>query len=157
MERDCSEACCCGLGLYKDSAKKRIRNRSIPLDSTHANGAHRKVGAWLGLLASSQERIPASKAEIWAPYKQAINEIGDRPVKGPDGMTTVRALESERKQLSAINRGLKTGNPVSMQLAQQRGLDQASALERERAVTAALDPELQKVGIKPGEIRKAFG
>jgi hypothetical protein len=112
-----------------------------------------------GSIAEAQTRIPAAKAEIMgegSQYQQAINEIGERPVKGPDGMTTVRALEEERKQLSAMNRGLKTGDPAALQLAEQKGLNQASALDREEAVKAALDPQLQSVGIKPTEIRKAF-
>jgi hypothetical protein len=102
---------------------------------------------------SAQTRIPAAKSEIWSPYQEAIDKIGDNEAGG----STVRALEEERQQLSALNRGIKTGDPAALQLAQQKGMTQAQLLEREEAVKAALDPELQRAGIKPQEIRKAFG
>lgn len=110
-------------------------------------------------LTDLQGKIKPAKAEIWQPYKDALDAIGDRVVNGPDGPTTVRDLEAERLQLSAINRGLKgkVPNPESVQLAQQKGLNQAQALAKEAAVKAALDPELASTGINPTAIRKAFG
>jgi hypothetical protein len=69
----------------------------------------------------------------------------------------VGALEQERLQLSALNRGLKMREPEAIQLAQQKGMSQAQLLDRETAVKSALDPELTKMGIKPQEIRKTFG
>jgi hypothetical protein len=110
-------------------------------------------------LEDLQGKIKPAKAEIWKPYADALDAIGDRPVNGPDGPTTVRELEAERLQLSAINRGLKgkVPNPESVQLAQQKGLTQAQALAKESAVKAALDPELASTGINPTAIRKAFG
>jgi hypothetical protein len=108
-------------------------------------------------IADAQTRIPAAKAEIWAPYQEALDRVGARPVRGPDGMTTVGDLEAQRSQLSAINRGLKTGDPASLKLAEQKGMSQAQLLERQRAFENALDPELVNAGIRPREIRKAFG
>jgi hypothetical protein len=107
--------------------------------------------------ADLQARIPAAKAEIWGPYQQAVEAGKDLPAKGPDGPTTVGALEQERLQLSALNRALKMREPEAIQLAQQKGMNQAQLLDREKAVQAALDPELTKMGIKPQEIRKTFG
>ena len=62
-------------------------------------------------------------------------------------------------QLSAINRGLKQKipNPEAVKLAEQKGLTQAQSLAREKAVVAALDPELKATGIDPKAIRKTFG
>lgn len=105
----------------------------------------------------AQTRIPAAKAEIWSPYKEAIDKYGARPVQGPDGMTTIGDLEAERTQLSALNRGLKTGDPQALELAKQKGMSAAQLLARERSVQQALDPALENIGIKPQEIRKAFG
>jgi hypothetical protein len=107
--------------------------------------------------ADLQARIPQAKSEIWGPYQQAIDAGKNLPVKGPDGPTTIGELENERLQLSALNRGLKTREPEAIQLAQQKGMNQAQLLDRERAVQSALDPELTKMGIKPQEIRKTFG
>ena len=109
-------------------------------------------------LEDLQGKLPGAKSETWGPYQKTVDEIGDTPVKGPGGEpTTIKALESERKQLSALNRGLKTGNPESMQVAQQKGMSQAELLDREKAVQAALDPRLQEAGIDPQAIRQQFG
>lgn len=108
-------------------------------------------------LEDLQSRVGAAKGEIWTPYDQAVQKVGGNPVHGPDGPTTVRDLEAERQQLSALNRGLKTGKPDAVQLAQQKGMNQAQLLDREKAVQAALDPELQKAGVNPQLIRKTFG
>lgn len=105
----------------------------------------------------AQTRIPAAKNEIWSPYTRAIYQYGDQPIKGPDGMTTIRELEEQRQQMSAINRGLKSGDPAALQLAEQKGLNQASALQREEDIQNALDPALEKLGIDPKAIRKSFG
>lgn len=108
-------------------------------------------------LEDLQSRIQPAKEEIWSPYKQAVDAIGDRPVKGPDGITTVRDLEDQRAQLSALNRGLKSGSPEAIQLAQQKGMTAAQLLDQEKAVHAALDPELGSTGIDPKAIRQTFG
>ena len=110
-------------------------------------------------LEDLQSKIPAAKNEIWGPYKQAVDSLSGKKVMGPDGPTTVGELEAERQQLSAINRELKskTPNPEAVQLAQQKGLNQAQMLAREKAVQRALDPELTKAGIDPQAIRRTFG
>jgi hypothetical protein len=110
-------------------------------------------------LEDVQARIPGAKSEIWGPYQKTIDAIGDKPVDGPDGPTTVRELETERQQLSAINRQLKSKipNPEALKLAEQKGLNQAQMLQRERAVQNALDPVLRDAGIQPKAIRQAFG
>ncbi|MGA9668241.1 MAG: hypothetical protein WBQ94_03485 [Terracidiphilus sp.] len=108
-------------------------------------------------LEDLQSKVGAAKGEIWAPYEDAVSRIGDQQVYGPDGPTTVRALEQERQQLSALNRGIKSGNPADIQLATQKGMNQAQLLAREEAVKAALDPALESAGVKPLDIRKAFG
>ena len=104
-----------------------------------------------------QPRIQAAKAEVWGPYQQAVQAMADKGVLGPDGPTTVGELEKARLELSALNRGLKAGDPATLQLAQQKGLTQADALAKERAVQNALDPQLAQTGIDPQAIRKTFG
>lgn len=108
-------------------------------------------------LEDIQSKIQPAKNEIFSEYNKAVNGIGERPVKGPDGMTTVKDLESERLQLSALNRGLKQQLPEAIQLAQQKGMTQAQLLAREKAVQSALDPELASTGIDPKAIRRTFG
>ena len=108
-------------------------------------------------LADAQARVPAAKAEIWNPYKQAIDKIGGKQVMGPDGPTTVGDLENERLQISANLRTLKSGSPEGIQLAAQKGMNQADLLAREKAVQSALDPHLAEAGIDPKLIRGTFG
>jgi hypothetical protein len=108
-------------------------------------------------LKDLQSKIQPAKDEIFSEYNKAVQGIGDRPVKGPDGITTVKDLEAERLQLSALNRGLKSGSPEAIQLAQQKGMTAAQLLDRETAVKAALDPELASTGIDPQAIRRVFG
>jgi hypothetical protein len=108
-------------------------------------------------LEELQQRIPEAKGSIWAPYKNVVERIGDKVVDGPEGRTTVGNLEQQRQQLSALNRALKQRDPQAIQLAQQKGLTQAELLNQERAVQQALDPHLEEAGIKPQDIRKAFG
>jgi hypothetical protein len=104
-----------------------------------------------------QTRIPQAKNEAFAPYAETIAREAHTPVPGPDGPTTIGELEQERQELSAINRGLRSGDPASLQLAQQKGLTQAQSLAREQAVRNALDPALSRYGIDPAEIRKTYG
>lgn len=144
-----------------DAAALRAMNR--PAKSKFAQSDLRAVNASRPYLQGAknledvQARIPQAKAEVWGPYQQAVNALSGKQVMGPDGPTTVGALEQERLELSALNRGLKTGDPGALQLAQQKGLSQADALARESQVQSALDPELQKAGIDPRAIRKTFG
>lgn len=108
-------------------------------------------------LADLQAKIPQAKAEVWGPYQRTIDAIGGKTVDGPDGPTTIQDLEDQRLQLSAINRGIKAGDPATLQLVQQKGLNQADLLAQESAVKEALDPHLEQAGIKPQLIRKTFG
>jgi hypothetical protein len=108
-------------------------------------------------LAEAQDKLVAAKAEVWQPYQQAVQVLNDTPVRGPNGMTTVGQLELDRLELSAINRGLKTGDPQALKTAEQKGLNQSELLAQERAVQRALDPQLATTGIDPQAIRKTFG
>jgi len=107
-------------------------------------------------LTDLQSRVPAAKNEAFGPYRQTLDAVGSNLMMGPDGMTTIQALEDERQQLSAMNRGLRTGDPAALQLAQQKGLSQADALAREKLVQAHLDPELSRYGIDPQGIRQTY-
>ena len=107
--------------------------------------------------ADMQARLSPAMNEVWDPYKSAVDVIGDRPVKGPDGMTTVRELEAERMRLSALNRGVKSGNPSDIQQAMQEGRTPAQLIQRESDVQNALDPHLSSTGIKPQAVRGTYG
>lgn len=104
-------------------------------------------------LEDLQAKIPTAKSEIWSPYREAINAIGDKST----GFGTVADLENERLQNSALLRGLKSQNPEAIQLAAQKGLNQADLLNQESQLKALLDPELRATGIDPTAIRKSFG
>lgn len=107
-------------------------------------------------LAEAQAKLDQALPQVIQPRVQAVNFLSDRPVKGPDGITTVSDLEAERLQLSAINRGLKTGDPAMLKLAEQKGLTQADALAKEKSINAALDPVLDTTGIDSAAIRKTY-
>lgn len=108
-------------------------------------------------LEDLQSKIPAAKAEIWSPYREAIEKIGGKQVDGPNGPTTVGDLENARLQTSALLRDLKARDPQAINLAQQKGLGQADLLDQEKSIQAALDPHLEDFGIDPKAIRKTFG
>ena len=134
------------------SAKSKVALRTI-----QNTDAARPYLQGVQNLEDLQTRIPQAKAEVWGPYQRTIDAIGRKTVDGPDGPTTIQALEDQRLQLSAINRGLKAGDPATLQLVQQKGLNQADLLAQESAVKDALDPHLEQAGIKPQLIRKTFG
>jgi hypothetical protein len=108
-------------------------------------------------LADFQNKVPAVRQEIIQPYGQAINALGDNIVPGPDGPTTIRALEDERQQLSAQTRAIQEGGPEGIALAQQKGLTEAKLLARKQAVENSLYPPLKDAGIDPREIMSRFG
>lgn len=146
---DADAAAMRGLKVPAGSPKMQRSISSVQTARPYLQGAESQ--------ADLQARIPAAKSEIWGPYQQAIDAGKNLQVRGPDGPTTLGELEQERLQLSALNRGLKMREPEAIQLAQQKGMNQAQLLDREKAVQGALDPELTKMGIKPQEIRKTFG
>jgi hypothetical protein len=97
-------------------------------------------------LEDLQGRIPLVKNEIWGPYQEAVEN------SSPE----VQQLEARRQEISAQLRTLKQGGPEAVALAQQKGLTQAGLLAEEKAIKTQLDPELQKAGVDPAGIRKAF-
>ena len=74
-------------------------------------------------LEDVQARVPEAKNEIWGPYKQTVDAISGKKVTGPDGPTTVGQLESDRVQLSALNRALKQRNPEAYSTRAAKGND----------------------------------
>jgi len=138
-------------GLRVPASGKKV----LPMQSSVQNARPYLQGA--SSLEDLQTRVPTAKNEVFQPYKDTIDAVGDNPVKGPDGMTTIRALDNERQELSAMNRGLKTGDPSALRLAEQKGLSQADSLAREKAIKSALFPELSKYGIDPQGIMKDYG
>lgn len=138
-----------GLRIGPASAKALSTVRSVEGARPYLQGAKS--------LEDVQSRIPGAKAEIWGPYQQTVDAIGGKQVVGPDGPTTVGDLENERLQISANLRALKQGGPEAVQLATQKGMNQADLLAREKSVQAALDPHLEQAGIDPKLIRQTFG
>lgn len=108
-------------------------------------------------LKDLQGRIPAVKAEIWQPYKDAVNQVGDNRVQGPDGPSTVRELEEERLKTSAKLSAARNMKPGDLQTAIQKDEAIADLTKRDAAIKAAIDPELRKTGIDPQLIRNTFG
>ena len=106
--------------------------------------------------AEAQSRIAPAKAEVWAPRQAVVDQFGTEKVHGPDGPSTMAELEAERVQLSAINRGLKVGDPSALKLAEQKGLSQAQAIERERAINQSLDAAIGRHGVDSQAVRKTF-
>lgn len=129
-------------------------------DADSAIAAHKGAAPYLqgaSDLEDLKARIPKAKNEVWAPYKETVDAIGDKKVQGPDGQTTVGDLEKERLKISANLRTLKSGGPEAIQLATQKGMNQADLLAREKAIQGALDPHLEAAGINPKLIRQTFG
>lgn len=108
-------------------------------------------------LAELQARITPAKQEIWKPYNDALQAVGDNKVQGPDGPTTVRQLEEMRKENSAQRSGFFKKTQTEQQADIQAGKGPADLQKRSDQIKAALDPELAKTGINPAAIRQAHG
>jgi hypothetical protein len=108
-------------------------------------------------LEDLQGKIPAAKAEIWKPYLDALQKFGHNTVNGPDGPNTVEYYENERLKTSAQLASIREA-PVSAQYtAAQKQANIAEIMDRNKAIEAAIDPELQKAGIDPELIRETHG
>jgi len=109
-------------------------------------------------LEDLQSKIPVAKAEIWKPYQDVIDSpVGDKPVQGPDGPTTVRELEQQRLEASAQRQQLKKLQPSDQQTLLQKNQGIADLERRYQQITDALDPELRNAGIDPELIRQTHG
>ena len=118
-----------------------------------AQGA-RPYGQGAKNLEDLQGKLAAARTEINAPLNTALDAIGNRPVQGPDGMTTISSLEAERSQLSAQLRGLQQKDPLAIQTALQKGQGEADLQARYKAVVDAMTPELDSTGIDSRLIRQ---
>lgn len=108
-------------------------------------------------LTDLQSKIPIAKSEIWKPYQEAIQKIGDKPIQGPDGMTTAADLEKTRLETSAQLQSLRKLKPTDQQSLLQRNQGVTSLQEQYKNITNALDPELRAAGVDPEAIRNAHG
>jgi hypothetical protein len=139
-----------------------LRGLNVPASSPKAQAVIKAVQGSRPYLqgvqsqADLQAAIPVAKDEIIGPYRDAVNALSNKPVMGPDGMTTVGDLDAQRSQLSAQLRTLKNGGPEAIQLATQKGMTQAELLQRQQDVQDALYPELEKTGINPREIMSRY-
>lgn len=108
-------------------------------------------------LKDFQDRTPAVKTEVWKGYADAQAKVGNNTVHGPDGPNTVNHYEAERLKTSAQLDALRSRDPIAVKLAEQKGGSEAELIERDKAIKAAIDPELAKGGIDPQKIRTTFG
>lgn len=147
----------------EDPSVAALRGMRVGPKSPDALGVLKDVNAAKPYLQGArslqdfQSKIPGVKNEVWAPYKGAVDAESGRTIVGPDGPTTVGELEAQRLQTSALLRKLKAGGPEAIQLATQKGMNEADLLAREKSIQGALDPHLQSVGIDPTGIRNQFG
>lgn len=108
-------------------------------------------------LAAIQDKVKTGKKEVWKPYSDALKQIGDREIEGPDGTTTVQNLEDKRLELSAERQKLQKMLPTDRATALQKDADLRANETRYKAITDALDPELRSAGIDPEKIRTTHG
>lgn len=108
-------------------------------------------------LADLQEKLPATKTEVWKPYLDALEQVGKNNVAGPDGPNTVEYYEEERLKTAAKLSAIRSSSPYLQQVADQKGEGIAALSERNTAIEAAIDPELAKTGIDPDLIRQTYG
>lgn len=134
----------------RPSAKKAIQTQSnLQTARPYLQGAES--------LEDLQSKIPAAKAEIWKPYSDAIEKVGGKQVQGPDGPTTVAELEKERLKTSADLQSVRKMNPSDRQAVLQKQSSVKELMDRDKAIKAALDPELQSAGVDPKLIREVHG
>jgi len=108
------------------------------------------------LQAATKAGGPA-RTEIWNKYNNALQQVGNRVVQGPDGPATVSELEAERLKLSAQNARIKAKDPSAYQEVVQAGRTPAENIAREQAVQNAIDPELASTGLDPKLTRATMG
>ena len=137
------------LGVSANSPDAASTLRSAETASPYLKGARTQ--------AEAQARLPQAESEVWEPRQKVIDTYGSDVVLGPEGTpTTIAELESERRQLSAMNRGLRTRDPMAAQLATQKGLTQADALAREDAINEVLDKAISDRGVNSSLTRQTY-
>lgn len=141
-----------GLGTI-ETAGEGIPESQTKQVLSEAQGA-RPYGKGAKNQADLQDKLVSAREEINAPLNKAFDVIGNRVVNGPDGPTTLNALESERSQLSAQLRGIQNRDPLAVQTAMQKGLGEADLKARYNAVVNAMTPELDSTGIDSRAIRQ---
>lgn len=110
---------------------------------------------------SSQEdlqgAIPGAKNEVWQPYNDAMQRIGNQQVQGPNGPTTYAELEARRKEVSAQLNAVRSKDPAALQTIMQQNKTPADLEAEDAAIKGVLDPALQAQGINPLAIRNTAG
>src|SRR5208282_5267217 len=139
-----------GLGVPSSSRQSLRTLGNVETARPYLRGVKSEAGL--------QERIPQAKAEIWKPYKDVIDSpVGDRTVQGPDGPTTIRELEAARLKSAADLRSTRQMQPADQAALERKQGTIAELMERDRAIKAVLDPELEKAGLNPQLIRNVHG
>lgn len=103
-------------------------------------------------LEDLQARLPGAKQEVYGPYEQAIEGMRDRPL----GNSTFGKLYDRDKEITAQLGAIKT-DPIAMQQAAQKGLNQADLITEQKAIRKQLFPAIEDRGVDASGINKTYG
>jgi hypothetical protein len=103
--------------------------------------------------ADLEAKLSAARPEINAPLNQAHDLVANKRISGPDGPTTVGALEAERSELSPKLDALRRNPAEANRMLQNGQTALAAAKERYDALTRAMTPHLDETGIDSRAIR----
>jgi hypothetical protein len=138
-----------GLGVGPKSPKGVRMVRNIEASRPYLGGVENQ--------ADLQSRVPIAKAEIIKPYADAVASLKDKVVSGPEGRTTVGALDAKRNELSAQLDSLRGKSPEQQAILLRQGKTPTDLIAEKRAVEKALLPEIAQTGIDPQAILRQYG
>jgi hypothetical protein len=107
-------------------------------------------------LKDLQSRLPAAKSEVYQPYEDFINANRHASIDGPNGPSTIGDLYDRDKEITAQLGQIKS-DPLAMQQAAQKGLNQADLINEQKAIRSKLFPAAEDAGVKASEINKTYG
>lgn len=103
-------------------------------------------------LEELQGKIPGAKAEVYQPYEDFIN--ANRHASAGD--STIGNLYDRDKEITAQLGQIKS-DPLAMQQAAQKGLNQADLIAEQKAIRARLFPAAEQSGVDATGINKTYG
>ena len=104
--------------------------------------------------SDAEQKLTAARTEVNAPLNKALQLVGDKKVIGPDGPTTINALEQERAMLSDRLNSLRRMSPGEQRIELGKEGSIADLQARKDAVTNAMTPHLDNTGIDSRAIRQ---
>jgi hypothetical protein len=145
-----------------DPQAAAMRGLRIPAGSKNAQSILGKVETAKPYLQGAdsledlQSRLPAAKSEVYGPYNDFIEANRHASIDGPSGPSTIGDLYDRDKAITAQLGQIKN-DPMAMQQAAQKGLNQADLIAEQKAIREKLFPAAEQAGVDATGINKTYG